>query len=169
MRHIRYIPLILFISVLFIGGCIKEKNFPPQPVIEFDQFITYVGKSNIVDSADCIIKFQDGDGDIGIAVNDTFSKPNLRMKYLYKGTDGLFHPFDALVSTTAMDTLFFEYRIPNITPNGQYKALDGTIKAKLRTSPVFFPTHKVVKFEIILTDRAGNHSNMVSTNEIQLP
>jgi hypothetical protein len=166
MKQIRH---ILLISVLAVTGCIKEKNFPPQPIIEFDQFINYVGKNNVVDSADCIIKFQDGDGDIGLAVNDTFSKPNLRMKYLYKGKDGLFHPFDAIDSTTVLDTMFFDYRIPNITPDGQYKALDGTIKAKLRTSPVFYPTHKVVKFEIVLTDRAGNKSNMVSTNEITLP
>ena len=91
------------------------------------------------------------------------------MKYLYKGSDNLFHPFDANPATPAFDTLYYSYRVPNITPSGQYKALDGEIKAKLRAAPIYFPTHHVVKFEISLRDRAGHVSNMASTNEITLP
>ncbi len=161
---------LLFIAVAGIMGCVKEKQFPPQPIIEFEKFINYVGSTNQVDSADCIIKFTDGDGDVGIAKGDTISPPNLRLKYLYKNlTDGKFYPVDAIDSTAVLDTLFYDYRIPNITPDGQYKALDGTIKAKFRTSPVFYPGHKVVKFEIVLSDRAGNKSNRISTNEIEIP
>jgi hypothetical protein len=156
--------------MLVVTGCIKEKQFPTQPVIEFEEFINYVGNKNVVDSADCIIKFTDGDGDVGIDQEDTISAPNLRLKYLYKNlTDGKFYPVDAVDSTTVLDTLFFDYRIPNLTPDGQYKALDGTIKVKFRTSPVFYPGHKVVKFEMRLTDRAGNKSNMISTNEVNIP
>lgn len=168
MKQIVYC-LILIVAVS-LTGCVKEKQFPSQPIIEFKEFISYVGDHNTVDSADCIINFTDGDGDIGLAKDDTVSPPNLRLKYLYKNmTDGKFYPMDAIDSTTAMDTLFFDYRIPNITPDGQYKALDGNIKAKFRTSPVFYPGHKIVKFEIRLTDRAGNKSNLVSTNEITVP
>ena len=168
MKQIFY--FLIFITAIVSTGCIKEKQFPPQPIIEFQEFISYVGNHNAVDSADCIIKFTDGDGDVGLAKEDTISPPNLRLKYLYKNpVDGKFYPMDAVDSTTVLDTLFFDYRIPNITPDGQYKALDGIIKAKFRTSPVFFPGHKVVKFEITLSDRAGNKSNKVSTNEIVVP
>ncbi len=168
MKQLSY--LILCIILTSAMGCIKEKKFPKEPVIEFQDFISYVGAKNIVDSADCIIKFTDGDGDVGLLEGDTISPANFRMRYLYKNmTDGKFYPMDAIDSTTVLDTLFFEYRIPNLTPDGQFKALDGTIKAKFRTSPVFYPTHKVVKFEIVLTDREGNKSNMVMTNEINLP
>lgn len=168
MKQIVYI--LILIVVVAVVGCVKEKEFPTQPIIEFKEFISYVGGQNTVDSADCVIKFTDGDGDIGLAKEDTVSPPNLRLKYLYKNlTDGKFYPMDAIDSTTAIDTLYFDYRIPNITPDGQYKALDGTINAKFRTTPVFYPGHKVVKFEITLRDRAGNKSNMVSTNEINIP
>lgn len=168
MKHLSY--LILGIILTSAMGCIKEKKFPKEPVIEFQDFVNYVSAKNTVDSADCIIKFTDGDGDVGIMEGDTISPPNLRMKYLYKNmTDGKFYPMDAIDSTTVLDTLFFDYRIPNLTPDGQFKALDGTIKAKLRTSPVFYPTHKVVKFEIVLTDREGNKSNIITTSEINLP
>ncbi|HSH67009.1 MAG TPA: hypothetical protein VLB84_14755 [Bacteroidia bacterium] len=164
------ICILLFIAVIGGIGCIKEKQFPFQPIIEFREFVNYVGSGNTVDSADCVIHFTDGDGDVGLAKEDTVSPPNLRLKYLYKNmADGKFYPLDAIDSTAAMDTLFFDYRIPNITPDGQYKALDGIIKAKFRTSPVFYPGHKVVKFEIVLSDRAGNKSNMVTTNEINIP
>ena len=87
----------------------------------------------------------------------------------YKGTDNLFHPFDAIDSTAVMDTLFYSYRVPNLTPDGQYKALNGDIIAKLRVPPIYVPGHTIVKFEITLTDRAGHKSNIVTSNEITLP
>lgn len=168
MKQLSY--LVLFIILASGAGCIKEKKFPPEPIIEFQDFINYISPRSTIDSADCIIKFTDGDGDVGMVEGDTISPPNLRMRYLYKNlTDGKFYPMDAIDSTTVLDTLFFDYRIPNLTPDGQYKALDGTIKAKLRTSPVFYPGHKVVKFEIFIRDRAGHKSNVIMTNEINLP
>jgi hypothetical protein len=168
MKQLSY--LALFIILTSSLGCIKEKQFPREPIIEFQDFINYVSPRGTVDSADCIIKFTDGDGDVGLMEGDTSSPANLRLKYLYKNlTDGKFYPMDGIDSTTVLDTLYFDYRIPNLTPDGQYKALDGSIKAKFRTSPVFYPGHKVVKFEIVLRDRAGNKSNMITTNEITLP
>lgn len=162
MKLFKYISLFSIIAFIALSGsCVKEKDFPPEPTIEFVKYTKYG-----LDSADCIISFKDGDGDIGIVQGDTVSKDDFQLKYLYKGTDGQFHPFDAIDSTSAMDTLFYSYRVPNITPEGQFKALEGQIKAKLRAAPLYFPTHTVVKFEIRLRDRAGHLSNMVSTGEI---
>jgi hypothetical protein len=153
---------ILIISAL-ASSCVKEKQFPPQPVIAFDRFEVFGN-----DSADCYITFQDGDGDIGIPDSDQTSADDLKMKYLYKDQNGMFVPVDSSFGTPQFDTLFYGYRVPYLTPDGQYKALDGEIKVKLRTPPIFGP-HDVVKFEITLKDRAGNKSNMVTTNEITVP
>lgn len=162
--------IFLLLILMCIVSCVKQKDFPVEPVIMFDQFVNYTGRNGTIDSADCTIKFTDGDGDVGIMKGDLISQDNLKMKYLYKNPiDGHFYPIDAIDSTTVMDTLFFSYRIPNLTPNGQYKALDGSIKVKLRTSPVFYPGHHVVKFEITLCDRAGHLSNRITTNEITIP
>jgi hypothetical protein len=163
MKHFIYIVFLVVLGATVITSCVKEKNFPIEPVIQFKEFILYNN-----DSADCIIKFKDGDGDIGIMPGDTAAADDLKMKYLYKSSDGLFHPVDATFGTLKFDTLYYSFRIPNITPNGQYKALDGEIKIKLRTAPLFNPAHKVVKFEIRLADRAGHVSNMVSTNPINV-
>jgi len=160
MKQFIYITLFLVIIGSSFSSCVKERQFPPEPVITFEKFVTYGH-----DSADCFITFKDGDGDIGIFRGDAFSPDDLKMKYLYKNTDGVFVPVDSSFGTAHFDTLFYSYRVPNITPDGQYKALDGEIKIKLRTAPLFGP-HSFVKFEITLTDRAGHKSNTVTTNEI---
>lgn len=160
-RPLSVIFVTAFVAV--VSSCVKEKQFPPQPVIAFDRFETFGN-----DSADCYITFQDGDGDIGIPQGDLTSADDLKMKYLYKDGTGTFVPVDSSFGTPQFDTLFYSYRVPNITPDGQYKALDGEIKIKLRAAPIFGP-HDVVKFEITLKDRAGNKSNTVSTNEITVP
>lgn len=163
MKHFVHIIFLLIAVGTLITSCVKEKHFPPQPVIKFEQFVTYGN-----DSADCYITFQDGDGDIGIPAGDLTSEDDLKMKYLYKDSNGEFIPVDSSFGTPQFDTLFYSYRVPYLTPDGQYKALDGEIKIKLRAAPIFGP-HDVVKFEITLKDRAGNKSNLVTTNEIIVP
>lgn len=162
MKHFRFLLFLSFLLSLSITSCVKEKNFPIEPVIEFKEYIKYG-----LDSADCIIKFKDGDGDIGVLEGDTV--PDLKLKYLYKGTDNLFHAWDFTQGTSQFDTVFYPFRVPDLMPEGQYKALDGEIKIKLKAPIYPIPEHHIVKFEIRLTDRAGHLSNIVSTNEIAVP
>jgi len=163
MKHFKiYSFVVLLAGLLLLASCVKEKSFPPQPSIEF---LSYQAYSN--DSADCNISFKDGDGDIGNMEGDT--TVNMKFKYLYLDTlDHTFKPYDYIDTNTGFDTLFYTYIIKDITPTGQYKALQGQIRAKLRAAPLYFPTHKVVKFEIRMRDRSGNWSNTVTTNEIHV-
>lgn len=164
MKNLKYIAISVLLSTITLSSCVKEKSFPATPAIEFLYYSAYTN-----DSADCVISFKDGDGDIGILSDDSSSPNDFRMKYLYKDlTDGLFKPFDEFPGTPVMDTLIYSYRVPNLTPDGQYKALDGEIRAKLRAAPIYYPLHTIVKFEIKLRDRAGNWSNTVTTNEITI-
>jgi hypothetical protein len=166
MKHFKIISSLFILSGVLITSCVKEKNFPSTPAITFSKYVLYK-----TDSADCYINFKDGDGDIGAYSGDTSSVNNLMMKFLYKSSDGKFHPYDPIVGNATFDTLFYGFKLPNITPDGQYKALDGEIKIKLRASPLYgnFGKGDVVKFEITLTDRAGHKSNTVSTDDIVLP
>lgn len=161
-KYFYYLPLFVFFACVSMTSCVKEKSFPVEPIIEFKEYVKYG-----LDSANCIITFKDGDGDIGVLAGDTI--PDLKMKYLYQGSDGVFHPYDGIMGTSSFDTLFYTYLVPNITPDGQYKALDGEILIKLRSHPLYNPLHHVVKFEVTLKDRAGHSSNMVTTNEINIP
>lgn len=165
MKEFKYIIVSAILGSIILSACVKEKDFPTTPAIAFLKYDNYSA-----DSADCVITFKDGDGDIGILESDTVSPNDFRLKYLYKDTlDGIFKPFDAIDSTLVMDTLFYSYRVPNLTPEGQYKALNGEIRAKLRAAPIYYPAHEIVKFEITLYDRAGHRSNVVTTDEIVIP
>lgn len=164
MKSLKYISVIALMSVSILPSCVKEKDFPVTPAIKFLYYSPYTN-----DSADCVISFKDGDGDIGILAGDATSPNDFKMKYLYKDTtDGLFKPFDRTPADTIFDTLFYDYRVPDLMPEGQYKALDGEIRAKLRAAPLYYPTHKTIKFEITLRDRAGHLSNTVTSNEISV-
>jgi hypothetical protein len=165
MKDLKYIAVLLFAGSFLLPSCVKEKTFPIIPAIEFKAYDSYTR-----DSADCVITFKDGDGDIGIPSSDVTTPNDFELTYFYKDTvDGLFKPFDAIASTTVMDTLKYSYRVPNLTPDGQYKALDGEIRAKLRAAPIYYPLHRIVKFDITLRDRQGHVSNKVSTDEITIP
>jgi hypothetical protein len=154
--------LSVFILALIVS-CKKESSFSPIPAIQFEKFIVYNA-----DSSDCIISFQDGDGDIGVLSGDT-TPYNLKMTYLHKNSAGNFVPYNANSGSSVFDTLAYTFRIQNITPNGQYKALTGDITVQLRAAPIFNPKDSVVKFAINLWDRAGHESNTVYTNEIHVP
>jgi hypothetical protein len=155
----KYTALIFpaFFCLLFCSACVKEKNFPAEPQISYLGYKQFEG-----DSAECLISFKDGDGDVGVPESDTTN--DLVMKYLYKGADGVYHPFS--INDSVFETLFYGYRIPDITPRGQYKALEGTIKAKIKSHPLYFPGHDAVRFEIRMRDRSGHWSNAVLSDEI---
>lgn len=161
MKDLRILGALSVLSSVLLSACVKEKTFPSTPSIEFLYYSAYAP-----DSADCVISFKDGDGDIGILEDDNTTPNDYTLKYLYKDVDGTFKPFDSSIGVGGFDTLFYSYRVPDITPEGNYKALDGEIRAKLRTDPLYYPTHNIVKFEIQLRDRAGHLSNKVMTNEI---
>ena len=161
MKDYKFIASVFLLSVTLLSSCVKEKDFPVEPTITFLYYSAYTN-----DSADCVIAFKDGDGDVGILDGDETTPNDYTLKYLYKDTDGTFKPFDSNTATPAMDTLFYSYRVPNLTPEGQYKSLDGEIRAKLRAAPLYYPLHTIVKFEITLRDRAGHVSNRVMTSEI---
>ena len=164
MKKLIYSLLFLFGISVISFSCLKEKNFPKEPVIKFKR---YVKLNNGLDSATCTISFTDGDGDLGSEETNN----DFKMVYMYKGIDGLFHYYDESPSTPSFDTLMNTYKVQNITPDGQYKALEGEIMAKLGSppaGPIYVPSHTVIKFKITLRDRAGHLSNEVETDEINL-
>lgn len=166
--------LLVGIVAISLYSCIKTQSVPNTPSIAFKDFVKY-GK----DSADMIITFKDGDGDIGLVPGDTAPPHNVNgkyyydmvMEYNYKGADGKFHRFK---SATATDSMIIGYHIPYITPVGQNKVLDGEIRAHILApyfvvDPLVIPAHKVIRFDIYIYDRALNKSNVITTPEISVP
>ncbi len=160
MKHLLFFLLIL----TCITACKKDDSLPLEPSIEFVNIITYGN-----DSADCIISFKDGDGDIGILEFDNTSPDDLVMKYLYRDNNGVYVAYDSSFGTPQFDTLFYTYRVPDVSPEGGTAQLEGEIMIKLRSGPIFNPLHSFVKFEIRLRDRAGNWSNIAETSIVEVP
>jgi hypothetical protein len=161
---------LVFIFVFLLTSCLKRKQYPVVPAIEYKLFQNYQA-----DSAYFTFKFTDGDGDFGLNPEDTagsFSKNsiyyyNLYIKYLFKKTDGTWSAFfnpNPLVN----DTQYYKFRVPLIEQQGKDKSMNGEVRVKLselRPSS----THKNIKYEFYIYDRAFNQSNVATTPEFVLP
>ena len=157
-----FIPLLIAGISLF-SGCLKTKSLSPIPEISYNSFVKGKG-----DTAILSINFKDGDGDIGVNQDDTTN--NLFLIYYYKGLDGNFHrDLNVLIMP---DSIMYIFLVPNVTPKGQNKVLEGEIKVKVDPPYHDFlatPKHTLVKYKIYLLDRAGNKSNVIESEEIPIP
>lgn len=168
-----FILLPLFSALFFSEGCKKEESFPPEPSIEFSEF-RQLGH----DSAQVVISFTDGDGDIGLSQGDTtapFNSTskyyyNFFMRYYYQDSLGNFKPYLAYLNNdTILDTLDFKYRVPNLTQNDQLESLTGDIIVTLYPFTLYHaPGHQVIRYEIYIVDRELHESNKVMSNDIEI-
>ncbi|HXC03811.1 MAG TPA: hypothetical protein VNZ86_03615 [Bacteroidia bacterium] len=175
MKMLKFIVSLLgliIVMTLVLVSCKREESFPVVPSISMVEFKGYGS-----DSAICRINFTDGDGDIGLDPFDTVAPYNRTSKYFYDmflvyyyDTLGVWKPFNQHPADTAhskFDTLQYTYRIPNLTQNGQAKALQGEIKVKI-PAPYAIPG-QTYKYTVLLVDRALHHSNIVETPPQKAP
>ncbi len=169
MKILTKITLVLSIMVSLLTSCLKPESFPPEPAIEFVSFEAQ-GDSGII-----VFSFTDGDGDIGLN-QDQLDPPfdtsslyyyNLYIHY-YEMMDG-----DWVRGTAdpggnnfpTADSITFSYRIEDITPIGQNKALRGEIQIIME--PYYFNSYSnhndSLRYELMLIDRSLNHSNLLET------
>lgn len=168
-----YFAPITVVLILLLSSCQKEKTFPVEPAITFKEF-----KKLGHDSAQMIITFTDGDGDIGLGQGDTFppNKPgtkyyyNLFMRYYYKDTLGNYKPYLTYINAdTILDTLDFNYRVPYLTQNGQKESLTGDIIVTLQPFTLYhIPGHHTIRYETYIVDRELHVSNKVMSDDIDV-
>jgi hypothetical protein len=162
--------VFILISILILGSlysCQKENDYPIEPEIEFKEIGYIEGRT---DTANVIISFTDGDGDIGFSKGDTlppfnfdtseynYFYYNLHLITYYKDDDGVWKEFEFEDPYNG-----YGYRIKNLTPVGQNKSLKGTIQVGLNITAGFPDS---VYFEVQLVDRALHISNTVQTSVI---
>ena len=159
--------IIVFLIVTAFFSCLKPETYPVEPKIEY---VDFVASS---DSGTLTFSFTGGDGDVGLDQDmldypfepGSFYHHNIYINY-YEIVDG------ELVRGTSdpdgnnsvnYDTVYFPYRIENLTPSGQNKALKGTISIVLE--PYYFNPNSIssdsIKYEVLLIDRNLNHSNLL--------
>lgn len=151
-----------------LSSCLKDKNFPDEPVIEFKVLNTYGA-----DSARLVLKFTDGDGNMGLEDSDT-APPfcttceyhhNLFCEYYEKQNGVWTHiPLDP-----DLGQIPFWYRVPWLKPSGQNQSQQGEISIAM---PFYYLTgtgFDTARFEIYVVDRALNKSNTVVTSAFRKP
>lgn len=161
-----------------IYGCKKPVTvYPLEPQIEFvdchiekegsgqDAFYTYVLTFN----------FTDGDGDLGLNENHNDSPFHYGSVYYHNLHADYFEKvggnFRKVVSPPIVgDTIQLTGRFPVLTPEGNAKAIKGTVIARL-TLGYWEPASdrsNITKLKVWVNDRALNHSNVIETPEIVL-
>lgn len=167
MKYLRTFTIICILG-LFYSSCVKKANYPDVPVISYNSFTRYCSGS-ITDSALLRINFTDGNGDIGYAQElgapiDLYVVP---LVYVYASKT--FQP----IIESGSDTLTFPYSIPDITPTGSDKELNGIIQVNFES---FIQTQisnltgfsgvadiHYLQFKVWIYDRSGNKSNILIT------
>jgi len=156
----KIVVLLFALTLSGLTSCIKEEQYPIEPVIRFERFAT-LQNTNSHDSLGLLtISYTDGDGDIGLYDTDTAEpyKYNyfLKFQYLKNGE---------LVELKPADTsLGFNGRIPILTPTGKNKNIKGEISMELE---LYFAwpalQSDTISFEVFIKDRALHSSNIVQT------
>ena len=145
--------LLIIGSATVLLGCIKDDNFDIVPILNFEEYTVYSDNENNVDSALFKFLFTDGDGDLGSVDSTEF---NCFLMYEEKNGDS---------TTTFPEIMPREYSLPNLTPNAQDKNIEGSISLILKPAPIFnIDTDSAYRYRCYVIDRAGNSSNIISTN-----
>jgi hypothetical protein len=169
---IRGIQSWIFTSILLlilICGCRKYDTYPLIPHIDLLSLQKISDTSGIDQRGIIGLSFTDGDGDLGLTADQNTGKfqYNIFVKYfeMQKGT------FKEIILTTPNpqtgkpDTLWFNGRIPYLTPVGKSKAISGEIYDTLFINNYSSP-YDTIKYQIYIQDRALNKSNVVETPPI---
>lgn len=168
MRWTIIIILVLLISI----SCKKYEEYPPEPLLEFTDFLILRDTAGIDQRGIIKMTYTDGDGNIGLNDSDTVAPYdyNLFIKY-FELQKGVFKEIFLITpnyindSTVIYDTATFNGRIPILTPAGKNKAIRGEIEDTLFINNPL-SVYDTIKFEVYIVDRDLNKSNTISTPPI---
>ena len=168
--------LIFGILLLAVIACRKEVEYPVEPKITYQGF-TYLINEDGTFSGQGILSFSytDGDGDLGLDVNDSLPPFNNSSPYYYnliidyqKLENGTFHTVPLLswnVATQSFDTVSFNARFKRLVAGNETKPISGDMDYTLFVQNPFSP-NDTVRFAVKIIDRALHESNVILTDSI---
>lgn len=139
------ITQILFVALL-VNACSKSDEQLNTPRIEWLNY----GPSNIKALTDSVyfeVHHEDQDGDIGVNNPDVYN----------------------LFIVDERIPLTYKFRVKELTPDQMALSISGELKISLpNTVLVNGSTQETVKYSLYLVDRAGNQSNVLTTNPLNV-
>lgn len=168
---------IILAAITVSCELITGPNYADTPRIDFKEIKKFrtTSFSNMVDSLSIALRFQDGDGDLGIPDEERGKSPYLNTDSIPDGKGGkITKYYNYYVKTFRKINGVFtpiDYS-PNLT--GIYPDLNsgkkGPIEGTLYYGPIFplgfSPVNDTLRFEIFILDRAFHISNTVETSEV---
>lgn len=173
MRRMKMKFFILFAAIGLLLSCKKHKEaYSNIPAIGYKSFTAYDKYS-----AQMVLTFTDGDGDIGLKPGDTTGQYgstspyyyNLYIKEYYKASDGTFKDtaiYD--LQTNTIDTGLIRQRVQYVEKTNKEDYLKGEFQIELNGYRQL-TSYKTIKYKIYFYDRALHQSNILETPEIQVP
>lgn len=151
MSKVKTFILLISFSA-FVMSCRKSAIFDERPFVEYRSHTFQMDNTLNLELLALTIYFTDGDGDVGLADSDTLAPYDRSTRFF----NNLWVEVYSIKMGEPLDTFIFDGRIPNLTPVGQNKTLEGEIEYRL-TIGGFNPGDSIlVGFQLV--DRALNVS-----------
>lgn len=158
----------IFSLFVLMASCYKEPNFGTTPNIEFKSVKKEIRLDNFTgsrkDSLIISIKFQDGDGDLGLNEKE---KATAQAKNDYNYVIRLFRKKGANF-TEIIPPVPYSGFFQRLRNDGKIGPIEGTLDYSVDFPHPFTPKKDSLKFQIMIKDRAGNTSNTVESNVVVL-
>jgi hypothetical protein len=147
LKKALFIPL----AFLLLVACDDKPVFPNEPEITFVSITPTVATQFTADEIALTFHYQDGDGDLGYdgdPVNNLFI---IDTRAAFANNPGRITAFS------------FE----SLTPDTRKPSIQGEISVVL-TTPPYEVSEEPLVFDVYITDRAGNVSNVIQTSPITI-
>lgn len=148
--------LFVALGLLAAAGCKPEPVFPVEPVLTFKEYI----QTDNSDSLQVVFSFTDGDGDIG--VSQAARDSNMVLTLYVRDAAGNYIPQDD-ISTVAIDSIYYNYRIPQLVAS--QKGVEGDVYLTVNKA---FISRDTICFNAFLLDQAQHKSALVKTPPVLL-
>ena len=158
----RKLLLVGLLALLFFG-CHRPEPFSEVPYIELVRLEKVDEGTGVDNQANLVIRFQDGDGDIGLNDADTtgvFSKDSI---YYYNFFIDYYEKQNGEWVLVELPTPLHA-RIPRLSDN-EPESIEGEITI-LTFINNYFSSYDTIKLSCCLYDRALHQSNTIETPEI---
>jgi len=157
---------LLIVLALVMVGCKREEKFPVEPAISFISLEKIDDGSGIDNKATLTIHFQDGDGDIGLNVDDIYEPFDTASEYYYNYFINYYKKIDGDFQLIEFEGITFNQRIPRLS-NNVPESIEGDLYIDLPINSFDLTTqYDTIKFSCYIVDRELHKSNTIETTPL---
>lgn len=163
LKRTLYTAMILAVFLMMFS-CKKKEKYPVEPHIEFISFTKIQNSLGIEDKGTLKISFTDGDGDVGLRKEDTLAPYDSASRFFYNFFITYYEKQKGNYVAVPL-SVTNNSRIPDLTPDGEDKTLNGEIEITLFINNPF-SQYDTIRFDVGIADRALHESNIITTPDI---